>query len=343
MEKYNNCVIGSRSVFPPRGLQETNIGIVHISDINHYYTLNLSRKIENHLSKLTGAGTGDSVEDSMFLATMEAYERLANSIPVSQQVIASQEELGDLAVPLSDFPKMNQSETSSNGIEKKYLRWSESYNLTDQSRCYIPQVYINLYTHFNYNGEGLTHPISTGCAIHQDYTRAVINGIYEVIERDGIALFWLLKRPLKKLDKQEFIDDLEIFSSPFLGKTTLYDASTINGVYTFCLRAETHFSESIRNVVMFSSNTCPKEAISKLKKELISVIYSLANGIEKQSNLLKQDPMSFYHVDEGALYMAHPSKAYAFEFLNNSSKGSIPTNEIQFSSYGEELRYLSRN
>ncbi|MFO6598665.1 YcaO-like family protein [Bacillus cereus] len=54
--------------------------------------------------------------------------------------------------------------------------------------------------------------------MHQDYTRAVINGIYEVIERDGIALFWLLKRPLKKLDKQEFIDDLEIFSSPFLGK-----------------------------------------------------------------------------------------------------------------------------
>lgn len=341
--KYEKFIMSKRNFIPPRGMQKTNIGIVHITNINHYRTVNEKFQLPGIISNLSGAGTGDTPKQAMFLATMEAYERLANSIPTKRTILATEKELKGLAVPLHDFPQISEGETKSNlqqGNSTKKIRWCESYNATNNNVCYIPQVYINLFTQFEHEGENITHPISTGCAIHQNYIDAVINGIYEVIERDGIALFWLLKRPLKEVTKDSYPEDLNVFANPFLGRTTLYEASTIDSVHTFCLRAETRHSKKIKNVFMFSTNISPKKAIHKIKKELISVIYSLVHSLPKQEELLSRSYDLFYHVDEGALLMAHESMDHKFSFLEGNGNSQFPAEKIVFQSNMEELQYL---
>ncbi|MGE7917634.1 YcaO-like family protein [Viridibacillus sp. NPDC093762] len=342
-QKYEKFIIGKRHLVPPRGIQKTDIGVVHIADINHYRTVNEGVQQSSKVSKLSGAGTGDTPEQAMFLATMEAYERLANSIPTKRTKVATEEELENLAVPLAHFPQISEHETKSylkQADRNQKLRWCESLNVTEDKVCYIPQIYINLFTHFEHEGENISHPISTGCAIHQNYIDAVINGIYEVIERDGIALTWLLKRPLKEVKEESYTEDLDLFAHPFLGKTTLYEASTVDGVYTYCLRAETKHSQEIKNVLMFSTNACPKKAILKIKKELISVMYSLVNAIPKQKELLSRPYDLFYHVDEGALFMAHETMANKFAFLEGNGDVPFPTEGPIFNSNVEELQYL---
>ncbi|EFI66952.1 YcaO-like family protein [Lysinibacillus capsici] len=340
---FDKFIISKRNVVPPRGVQKTNIGIAYIADINHYRTVNAGKKVHDSVANLSGAGTGDTPEQAMFLATMEAYERLANSIPTKRTIVATEGNLKNLAVPLTDFPQISERETNSHlkpSNSNQKLRWCESLNITEDKICYIPQIYINLFTQFDYEGENISHSISTGCAIHQNYIDAVINGIYEVIERDGIALTWLLKRPLKEVSEESYLEDLNIFTHPFLGKTTLYEASTVDGIHTFCLRAETNHSQELKNVLMFSTNACPKKAIHKIKKELISVMFSLVSRIPKQKELLSRPYDLFYSVDEGALFMAHETMANKFSFLEGNGIVPFPTEKPIFNSNLEELHYL---
>lgn len=342
-KKYEKFLLGKRELVPPRGIQKTEIAIAHVTDINHYRFLNDDITHPNSLANISGAGTGETKEHAMFLATMEAYERLANSVPNKKTIVATAEDLGDLAIDLDSFPQVGDTEKNTylkRTSKTEKLRWSESYNLTDNKLCYIPQVYINLFSRIKHEGENITHPISTGCAIHQNFVDAIINGIYEVIERDSISLSWLLKLPFKKIALSDLEENLEVFAQPFLGETTLYEASTVEGVYTFCLRARAKHSEHVKNVLMYSTNTCPKKAIKKIKKELISVMYSLVHSIPKQEKLLNQAYDSFYHVDEGALFMAHEKMDDKFTFLDNNGEMEFPTADRKFESNVEELAYL---
>jgi len=342
-KKYEKFLLGKRDLVPPRGIQKTVIAIAHVTDINHYRFINDDANHPSFLANIAGAGTGEKQEDAMFLATMEAYERLANSVPNKRTIVTTAEALGDLAVDLDTFPHIGDSEKNSylkRPLKNEKMRWSESYNLTDNKLCYVPQVYINLFSRFKHEGENITHPISTGCAIHQNFVDAIINGIYEVIERDAIALSWLLKLPLKKIDLSHVEEDLEVFAQSFLGETILYEASTVEGVYTFCLRARANHSKHIKNVLMYSTSVCPKKAIKKIKKELISVMYSLATAIPKQEKLLNQAYDLFYHVDEGALLMAHEKMDEKFAFLDGNGEIEFPTVGHQFQSNSEELNYL---
>ncbi|MFL0584949.1 YcaO-like family protein [Solibacillus silvestris] len=342
-KKYEKFILGTRELSPPRGIQKTEIAIAHVTDINHYRFLNNDVTHPNFISNISGAGTGDIKENAMFLATMEAYERLANSVPNKRTIVTTAEKLGDLAIDLSSFPQVGDSEKNhylKRPRKDEELRWSESYNLSDKKLCYIPQVYINLFSRFKYQGENITHPISTGCAIHQNFVDAIINGIYEVIERDAISLSWLLNLPLKKVSPKSIEENIEVFAHPFLGESTLYEASTVDGVYTFCLRARANYSEHIKNVLMYSTNTCPKKAIKKIKKELVSVMYSLVNAIPKQEKLLNQSYDLFYHVDEGALFMAHEKMDEKFSFLDKNGEIEFPESTRTFESNVEELDYL---
>ena len=72
---FDKFIISKRNVVPPRGVQKTNIGIAYIADINHYRTVNAGKKVHDSVANLSGAGTGDTPEQAMFSATMEAYER----------------------------------------------------------------------------------------------------------------------------------------------------------------------------------------------------------------------------------------------------------------------------
>jgi ribosomal protein S12 methylthiotransferase accessory factor len=328
-------------VFPDKGMQNTRICLSNIGDINNYKSFK-SYNAPQTMTNLTGAGTGGNSKQAAFLSKMEAIERLCNSIPVSNLIIDTRENLGDKAIDLSLFPKLANYEIGFNRNYKnnEVMKWIKSINITTNDIKYIPQGYIHLFTEKEFNGERITNPISTGCAIHTNYADAILNGIYEVVERDSIALTWLLKVPMEQLNIEPFRHELNVFDNDFLGEIKVYDASTIKGLHTFCMRAITHHAESVKNVLMYSTHINSYTAIGKLKKELLSVLYSLLTEANRNPDIIKKDYTQFFGVSESALYMSHPNNHREFKFLDHTKIKEFPKETIAFKNKNEELRFI---
>lgn len=337
-DKLSQIINRGIECFPNKGIQNARVFVSNISDISVYTGINAN---EQQKWGIGGAGTGKTAEEAKFLSDMEAVERIANSSSCSQVIIASGNELGEMAINMDLFPRCSKYERTPNQIydPRKYLKWVRSVNLTRGTVCYIPQEYITLFSKVEFGGENITNPISTGCAIHNNYDEAIINGIYEVIERDSIALTWLLKLPLKQIRTDGLIEN--VFDNDFLGNTYLYDASTFDDTFvTYCLRAEANNAKHIKNLLMFASHSDPYKALSKLRKELISVMYSLNNQVNKNvTNDAPVDYKNFFSVFDGAIYMASPQREDAFNFLIDNGYTEL-RNGKTFSSPKDELNCL---
>lgn len=69
--------------------------------------------------------------------------------------------------------------------------WYEAYNLTGRRRQYLPAVFaFNELTPDFPLAARWDRPVSTGGACHPDTSRAMLTGLYEVLERDALMIHW---------------------------------------------------------------------------------------------------------------------------------------------------------
>ncbi len=210
MESIN---IQQKELISPRGIK---------GDVRLFLSRMSTKGYRNLPSSMSGAGTSlfNDKERGLFLSEMEAIERIANSMSISRCLVSDAESLGDLAANIDEFPTISKiSEPTSINNEyssKRLLRWIQSIELQSKSQKYIPLEFVSLYTNRLFNGEGITNPISTGMSVHDNYTHAILNGIYEVIERDAIALTWLLKYPGKRITNNPYELDFNVFDNEIL-------------------------------------------------------------------------------------------------------------------------------
>jgi ribosomal protein S12 methylthiotransferase accessory factor len=340
----NDYIYSTYEVYPDKGIQNTRIYISRICNIHEYKSF-YNKKKYKHIKKtsyIAGAGTSERSNSAAFLSKMEALERLANSLPVADTIIETAENLGEQAIDLALFPRLASYEISFNRNFKtnELIRWVRSINITTKEIKYIPQIYINLFTNKEFQGESIANPTSTGAAIHNNYAQAIINGIYEVIERDGIALSWLLKIPMKRFNIEGHENELIVFANNFLGEIELHNASTIKGIYTFCLRAKLNHAKKIKNVLAYSSHVNPSVALKKVKNEIILILNSLSNESKVNPDVINKDYKNFSDLFEGALYMCHPKNDHEFDFLNHTEEIPFPKDTNNFIDSISELRFL---
>src|SRR5262249_41744709 len=79
------------------------------------------------------------------------------------------------------------------------IRWVRALSLLTGNLVYVPAIMVYLYTGHATPGERFWIPITTGCAAHRSYERALLAAILEVIERDAISLVWLQKLRLPRI------------------------------------------------------------------------------------------------------------------------------------------------
>ena len=172
MESIN---IQQKELISPRGIK---------GDVRLFLSRMSTKGYRNLPSSMSGAGTSlfNDKERGLFLSEMEAIERIANSMSISRCLVSDAESLGDLAANIDEFPTISKiSEPTSINNEyssKRLLRWIQSIELQSKSQKYIPLEFVSLYTNRLFNGEGITNPISTGMSVHDNYTHAILNGIY---------------------------------------------------------------------------------------------------------------------------------------------------------------------
>jgi len=75
--------------------------------------------------------------------------------------------------------------------ENTNLTWFPSLDLIKKEKVWLPGQFI--YLPFIRDEDKVTLNISTGLAAHTNYYKAILNGIYEVIERDSFVLTWWQK------------------------------------------------------------------------------------------------------------------------------------------------------
>lgn len=85
------------------------------------------------------------------------------------------------------------------------LTWFPMYDLTNGKETYVPGQFI--YMPFTKDKNWVAINTSTGLAAHSDYYKAILNGLYEVLERDSFVITWMQNIVPKKIKITKEIED----------------------------------------------------------------------------------------------------------------------------------------
>jgi ribosomal protein S12 methylthiotransferase accessory factor len=181
-------------------------------------------------------------------------------------------------------------------------------------------------------GERYTHPVSTGCAAHGDPVDAVINGLLEVVERDSIALTWLQRLRLPRLEfavdelAPEFQDYAVRAASQNI-QTLLFDATTDLGIPVIYGVQLADHDEKLAQMVVATCEVNPDKAIAKLYREAASLRIALRSmaGQYSAADLSPEALAGNVSVIGGALSAGPLQQRSKFDFLLN---GDRPTRRL---------------
>jgi len=276
--------------------------------------------------RLFGVGTSPNPADALTSAIGEAIERYALCIPPDPDdiVTATAGELGAAAVDWRSFPRCSDSELShprcvlSRFDPDRPIRWVQSYSLTDQRSKLVPLVMTHLLPITP--AERFWAPISTGTATHDDVYQAAVRAICELIERDAIALTWLLGLRLPRVEigatvpaaYRAHLQELRRARS----NVHLFDATTDFGVPTVYAVEERSRESRAQHVVGCATSLSPHDAWTGALKELVAVsCLLLRENVPPPPTCVDE----IIELEHGALYMARAERAEAFAFLTGST------------------------
>ncbi len=152
------------------------------------------------------AGKGCSVEQARMSALAEAIER-SSAVHRGDEAVrwASLEELGDEAVELASLQLFSAAQRARGEAPPELdpgtrIAWTPAWSLTEARRRWVPLAYA--YTEVpDECGAGYCRPSSNGSAAGNCLEEAILQGLYEAIERDAIAIWWYgrVRRPAAKV------------------------------------------------------------------------------------------------------------------------------------------------
>jgi len=269
--------------------------------------------------KITGGRTIGNPVLAEVIAIAEGAERYASAdILGEQRILTTVDQLDGEAIEMSTIPRCSDKEYSSGKCPLRPpdlslpIRWVQGVNLLSGRPTWLPAIMACYGIGNPLPSELFWNRISTGFAVHTDPLEAMLNGIFEVIERDLNALVWLQKLPLPLIPDDELSDNcrevIDWAARHFID-TYLFDGTTDIGVpVAYCLRIA-HHDKRVRQLVAAGSGRSLGDAAYKALLEATTGRPALL-GRE-----LQEDFSEFADIGDGARYMGRPQMAFAFDFL----------------------------
>jgi ribosomal protein S12 methylthiotransferase accessory factor len=285
-------------------------------------------KLENgqhQRSPIAGTGVGLDEQASILPSRAEALERYCSSVYQKEQfVTASADELGREAIDLEAIPRCSEAELSHPRCplvapnKKAKYRWIRGLSLLTGQIVYIPAVMVYLYTGFLSRDERICVQISTGCAAHSSLERALISAILEVVERDAIAITWLQKLSLPRIEFDQIPSGLVPHWEAYQRSSKeleylFFDATTDIGISTVYGLQVSRANDRFRTLVSCSANLDPVVAIAKVMNDMAA-----SREAFRVPRHIPDRPEDCDQLFDGASYMAQTDQARAFEFLLRS-------------------------
>jgi ribosomal protein S12 methylthiotransferase accessory factor len=275
-----------------------------------------------------GAGADIDPELAWIRAAMEAAERYACLADYADEfIIATASELGSDAMDLDTVPRCSSKEYADpkcpfKPVDKNVpIRWVRGYSLIDQCYRMVPVVMTHLGIRAH-EGEQFWNMISTGVAAHFDLETALNSAICESIERDAIAMTWLARLPLPKI---QIVAPAPAVLGPNLGRLNqglvqhhFFDATTDMGVPTIyavqVLDGHPHLAQYVNCATDFNAAA----ACAKTIREAAP-----ARPVFEEGYSFPADFNDFAELHDGAAYMGRPELAHAYEFLLKSANAKL--------------------
>lgn len=202
-----------------RAAEDDRVGIVHATSVRRAESgppvyLSGSTSADLSLIKRTmnvtvNGGAGFSKGEAIAATIGESLERYAAGLyrPADLR-LASWDELeaaGRPAVPPAEFGLFSPEQYAEPGFPftpfdgGTQVRWTHATDLLSGEAVQVPASQV--YMHYRrIRGEAaIGQSISTGLAAGPSYRAAVLSGLYEVIERDALAISWLHRLPPRPL------------------------------------------------------------------------------------------------------------------------------------------------
>jgi ribosomal protein S12 methylthiotransferase accessory factor len=272
---------------------------------------------------LGGAGADLDRELAWVRAVVEGAERYASmTFDERDFVVASANELGSAALDLTRVPRHSQRELDDpEALFRPVdldapIRWVRGWSLIDSRERFVPAVMTYLYFRPQ-PGEQFWQMISTGIAAHTRLDAALVSSICESIERDSIALTWLLRLPLPRIELDGALPPELARNLARAGRSQVqhlfFDGTTDLGIPTVYLL---QLCEGARKVAQFVSCATGFDAAEACAKTIREAAPSRAVFQLPRMRPDKQE--DFVSLYDGAAELALAKHRREFEFLIRS-------------------------
>jgi ribosomal protein S12 methylthiotransferase accessory factor len=273
----------------------------------------------------SGYGCHVDMQSAKVCAIAECVERISAALWDSEEVVESiANDLGDRALDLASLPICSDEEYRSPYCDLQRprkdlpLRWIKGRLLGRNQEAWVPLVLSHLYSGRRLTGEHIAHSISTGLAAHISLEAASLNAILEVVERDALALTWMLQRVAPKVA----LDNLDPVTQEFLTlqENVLPDVafdifditSDLNIPVLLCLQT-LHNRPFAYSLVSCSSAITYRDALQKIFRD---AAMSRFGNIAPKTYPAYID--EFQDLHSSAAFMADIARKDAFDFLRSS-------------------------
>jgi ribosomal protein S12 methylthiotransferase accessory factor len=153
------------------------------------------------------------------------------------------------------------------------VRWTPAARVATGEPVHVPAPLVWIpYTFVRGAGDGpIVQPISTGLACHGSRARAILSGLYEVVERDCFTLAWQAGTAPPRLRIETAPDSVYDLVSRFEetgSKVALLDISTDNGISCILSVLISESADRPARVFAASADLDPERAACKALEEL---------------------------------------------------------------------------
>lgn len=298
----------------------------------------------------TGFGSATDPGRSELPALGELLERYSAAVfDPSEFVTDTAYGLGNACLDLDSIPRCSEHEYADAKCplvaprKDAPIRWVRSLNLTSSIREeFIPAAMVHLYMRPVNQNERIANPISTGCAAHPCLERAILNGIYEVVERDAISILWLQRLVVPRIQFDTVPVELEPEWDAYMASSNQLEYMAFNAsldleipiVYSI---QRSHTDAALTTLVSCSAGSCYSTAIAKVFRDM--GIFRAGFPRDRQIPAAIED---FHEPHHGAVYMATRRRSHAFDFLTKQAD-TEPLSRLrsaQFDDDKDELKYI---
>ena len=280
---------------------------------------------EDNLLIPSPSGSGSTPDDAKLRAIMESVERYSNMIvEESRFKWSSYDNVKNRAINPMDLGLYHDNHYERNPTNYSRfspllkIPWIEGHDLTSGRRILVPADFVH-YPAFRQRP--LVRDTSNGSASHSSTIEAILNGLYEVMERDAFLVMWLnrISMPIIELESLPFGFDESIkLINEYGMRIKLLDLTNEIGVPTVgavCYNKDPNKYPAM--LVGSGTHIDPKRAVQKALAEMELILVDTLENPDREKIVKPEEITSMY---KHTLFYFNPEMRKHWEFMIASKR-----------------------